>query len=368
MKQQFNFMIATIMLIVGTGVFTACGGDSFTDSRDGKKYKTVKIGEQVWMAENLKYKTDGYSCPNDDPENCVSWGNLYGISKLNSDPCPQGWHIPTTIEFKFFLDYVKEKFPDIGVGVALKSTTGWDEGIDNAEEKYGKRKGNGDDVVGFNAKPMPKGGAEFITIPTGYQYGKHSGLFGKKILGFKNYENTFSLDRGVNYEYGNWLGAIRCVENSGLLAKKLIPILLLEFLTDDVVFSNDDAQLYPDSVTQFNASCKVIVHENEKDCQAYMGEFDSKTIVIKIISSIEGCPQGSEWKISLSEQDGKRKVIFEEPQNDKCNLMLAENYRDLFKSNFDTVSEKELEHKANKIYNELREQNMTMYDLRHDFK
>ena len=121
-------------------------------------------------------------------------------------------------------------------------------------------------------------------------------------------------------------------------------------------------------VTQFNASCKVIVHENEKDCQAYMGEYDSKTIVIKIISSIEGCPQGSEWKISLSEQDGKRKVIFEEPQNDKCNFMLAGNYRDLFKSNFDTVSEKELEHKADKIYDELREQNMTMYDLRHDFK
>jgi len=135
--------------------YTACDDNSvnvvtpevttFEDKRDGKIYKKVKIGSQIWMAENLRYEADGSSCygeggngtmnilePNPDgtpnswivktitlSEHCNIYGRLYdwptamnGEHSSNSVPsgiegvCPVGWHLPSDAEWQTLIDYV----------------------------------------------------------------------------------------------------------------------------------------------------------------------------------------------------------------------------------------------------------------------
>jgi uncharacterized protein (TIGR02145 family) len=170
----------------GTGygnqiIFTASIADI-----ESNIYKTVQIGTQVWMAENLRttiYR-DGSSVPNvtvatewntlatdaycwyDNNEASYKalYGALYNWFAVNKGTlCPTGWHIPSDEEFKTlekYLGMTQEQADAYSIidrgtdqGTKIKSTTGW------------YNNGNGTNSSGFNG------------LPGGYRYGADGGFY-----------------------------------------------------------------------------------------------------------------------------------------------------------------------------------------------
>lgn len=142
----------------------------FKDDRDGQTYKTVKIGDQVWMAENLNFEMDSSFCYNDSVEYCTKYGRFYSWWTA-IEVCPNGWHLPTKMEWDTLFNAVGGQSTADKV---LKSTSGWNSN------------GNGTDAFGFSA------------LSAGYRY----------YYGYYNYEGDYAyfwssteLRSGSDYAY-----------------------------------------------------------------------------------------------------------------------------------------------------------------------
>jgi uncharacterized protein (TIGR02145 family) len=150
-----NIFLIVYLLIIGFSYSQTTG--TLTDSRDGKVYKTVVIGTQTWMAENLNVssfrngdpipeaKTDeewikageneqpAWCYYNNDPKNGVKFGKLYNWYAVN-DPrglASLGWHVSTYEEWNELINYLG------GVseaGIKIKSNQGWKENYNGTNE------------------------------------------------------------------------------------------------------------------------------------------------------------------------------------------------------------------------------------------
>ncbi len=122
----------------------------FTDPRDGETYRIVSIGNQTWMAENLRYNAPGSWSNPDNPS--ITYGRLYdGITAQLI--CPDGWHLPSDDEWnelEIALGLSAADAENVGWrgehGSKMKSDSGW---IDDWSEKNL----NGTNTSGFNAFP-----------------------------------------------------------------------------------------------------------------------------------------------------------------------------------------------------------------------
>ena len=215
---------------------------TMTDSRDNQTYKTIEIGNQVWMAENLNFDDEsGKSfCYDDNPDYCAVTGRLYtwaaaidsstlandesnpqicGIGHIcdrltqeNLDKkaiqgiCPSGWHLPSSTEWRTL---ITEAGGENLAARTLKSSSGWN------TDSYGY--GDGTDEKGFSALPAGDRNrkAEFTDAGS-------STVFWSSSEGewndYYNYAACFGFHAGNKvtsiYDFKNIARSVRCIKDS----------------------------------------------------------------------------------------------------------------------------------------------------------
>jgi len=126
MKNKSNLLISALFIVTSVYSFTfGQEAGSLTDPRDGRVYKTVKIDDQVWMAENLAFKTEsGCSVYEDVKDYQKTHGYLY-TWEAATKACPDGWRLPSMQDWWYLSNFLGG---DEQSGGKLKQTgtTSWE--------------------------------------------------------------------------------------------------------------------------------------------------------------------------------------------------------------------------------------------------
>ena len=225
---------------------TTDGPSQPTTDIDGNVYKTVKLGNQVWMAENLRTTryADGTPIPlgteashdeayryypDDNSANVSTYGYLYnwaavmkGSASSETNPsgvqgiCPDGWHVPSDAEWIQLTNYVSSQSQyvcggDEGyiyIAKALASEEGWNSSINNCAVGNNPSANN---ATGFSARPA----GSYIS---GYvNFGNYANFWSATLSNSLNVYypyldyNVALVCRFINYMGGGF--SVRCVRN-----------------------------------------------------------------------------------------------------------------------------------------------------------
>lgn len=181
---------------------------TFTDSRDGKSYKTVVIGSLTWMAENLNFDNsatatgsiDSSFCYDGIPANCEKYGRLYQEYAATA-VCPEGWRLPTADDWRDLTTTAKSEFGDNNG--SLRAVGEWENTI------------FGDNVTATNA-------SGFSALPAGYRAktGECDGEGTKAYFWGEDNMNHYAWILSNQYDMekesmqrGYYAYAVRCVKD-----------------------------------------------------------------------------------------------------------------------------------------------------------
>ena len=181
---------------------------TLADSRDGKSYKTVKIGSLTWMAENLNYDNsavatgsiDSSFCYDGIPANCTKYGRLYQEYAATA-VCPEGWRLPTADDWRDLTTTAKSEFGDDNG--SLRAVGEWENTI------------FGDNVTATNA-------SGFSALPAGYRAktGECDGEGTKAYFWGEDNMNHYAWILSNQYDMekesmqrGYYAYAVRCVKD-----------------------------------------------------------------------------------------------------------------------------------------------------------
>ena len=218
------YPLQNIVLWSDITLYAQWGYSSFTDTRDGNVYSTIRIGEQTWMAENLRATkfTDGTNIPlgsststttayrynpNNSSSNVSKYGYLYnwkaamhGASSSSTNPsnvqgvCPTGWHLPSAAEWTQLINYLSSQSQyqcgstSTDIAKSLASTTGW-------------RSTTGTCAPGNT--PSNNNSTGFSAFPAGYYTGSYSGFGNITYFWGATESGSDAITRGLSYGYGD---------------------------------------------------------------------------------------------------------------------------------------------------------------------
>lgn len=197
---------------------------------DGNVYKTVKIGNQWWMAENLRtthysdgteinliedettwqedgYNIDAYCFYENSNENADIYGALYNwqaVANTSKNICPDGWHVPNKVEWNELDEYLGSVGYSGSQGGALKAKSLWKK--DNESDD-----GNGTDNFGFKAFPAGLRSSNFVAM--GYVADFWSSTEYSEMNGYWFHISTYSKNSSLSHMNKKMGFSVRCVKD-----------------------------------------------------------------------------------------------------------------------------------------------------------